>query len=118
MFAMGDFVAVVRVALVPGDLHEQLEVAARDCPVNAISILPVSGILRESGDAPNDHHEKCQDEEKDGQIGKNNREHGHLANLQDIEMDDAKRLKSGEHNFTVVRNGADHDEHPRGVTRL
>ncbi len=118
MFAMGDFVAVVRIALVSGDLHEQLEVAARDCPVNAISILPVSDILPKSGHAPHDHHEKRQDKEEDGKIGKNNREHGHLANLQDIELDDAERLKSGEHNFTVVRNGADHNEHPRGVTRL
>ena len=118
VFAMGDFVAVVRTELVPDGLQEQLEVAARDCPVNAISILPVSRILAKSGRAPDDHHEKRQNEEENGEIGKNDRENGHLANLQNIEPDDAERFKSGKHNFTVVRNGADHDEHPRGVPRL
>lgn len=118
VFAMGEFVAVVRVAVVPGLLHERLEAAAGDCPVNAISILPVSDILAKSRRATHDHHEKCQNEEKDGKIGKNDREHGHIANLQDIELDDAERFKSGEHNLTVVGNRADHDEHPRGVPRF
>ena len=94
VFAMGDFVAVVRMALVPDGLHELLDVAARDCPVNAISILPVSGVLPGSGSAPHDHNEKRQNEEEDGKIGKNDREDGHRANLQEIEPHDAKRFKS------------------------
>jgi len=118
VFAMGDFVAVVRIAVVPGSRHEQLEMAARDCPVNAISILASSRILAASGNATHDHHEKRQDEEEDGKIPENNRKHGHVADSQNVEPDDTKRFESGEHDFTVVRDCADHDEHPRSVPRF
>ena len=43
VFGMGDTIAYVRIALVGADLIEEVSVATRDCPVNAISLLPESG---------------------------------------------------------------------------
>ena len=103
VFSMGDFVARLRLELVPEALHEELEIAARDCPVDAISILPASG------HSPHHHDEKGQNEEKDGEIGENNRKHGDTPDLQDIKPDDTEGLEGREHDFTVVRNRPDDD---------
>lgn len=60
VFGMGEFVAYVRAEIVQGSLYPDLDAAASDCPVNAISLL------QESGYTPNDHDEKSEDEEEDG----------------------------------------------------
>ena len=49
VFAMGEFVASLRRELVPALMEEQLQIAARDCPVNAITVVPASG------DPPDNH---------------------------------------------------------------
>jgi len=62
VFRMGDLVARVVVDSVPHALIEEVTTAVRDCPVNAISVLP------DSGRFPHDHHEEAKDEEHGGEI--------------------------------------------------
>ena len=71
VFAMGEFTARVRRELVESDHSEELHIAARDCPVNAITLLLQSGHL------PDDHHEEREDEEECGEIRQYKREHGY-----------------------------------------
>jgi len=109
VFAMGDYVAYVRTVTVGGSLYPELEVAAQDCPVNAISLLA------ESGDPTNNHDEKRENKKQDGKIRENDGENGNIAQLHRVKANDAKGLKSGEYDFSVVRDGPHHDQHPRRV---
>ena len=99
VFAMGEFVAAVREEEVAHGLAEQLEIAARDCPVNAITVVPLNGAPRSdeslslSRSSANDHDEKGKDEEEDGQIGQNDGEHGNITNLDNIQANNAKRIQ-------------------------
>ncbi len=99
VFAMGEFVATVRAQHVTQNLAEELAIAARDCPVNAITVVPVGGappadenvsLSRSSSD---NHDQKGQNEEEDGQVGQDDGEHGNITNLYDIQANDAKRIQ-------------------------
>lgn len=98
VFAMGDFVATVRGERVKRDHAEQLAIAARDCPVNAITVLSADGAPPAVGPdasafASNHHDQERKNEEEDGQIGKDNGKNGNITNLYDIQADDAERVQ-------------------------
>jgi ferredoxin len=103
LFSMGDFTAYSD-GVVGEDLLQRLLIAARDCPVEAISYHEVELL-----DAPGDHHEKGNDVEERSEIAEYQREHGDLSDLDEVETNDAESLERGEHNLTIVRNGTDDD---------
>ena len=74
VFAMGDFTAHVRQGVVGPQGSEELLVAARDCPVNAISVLPESGQVPKSGHSSDHHDEEGENEEKRGKVREYKRE--------------------------------------------
>ena len=111
VFVVGDYTATAVDRIGP-DRLDLLQAVARDCPVDAISIV------QESGDAPAHDDEKGQYEEKYGQIRKHEREDSGVPYSHNVEPNHTERFKRGEHNFTVVRNGSHDDEHPRRVSRL
>ena len=110
VFGMGDVIAYVRVQIIPSDAAETVETAARDCPVNAISILP------ESGRFPEDHNQERKNEEYRGEIREYQRKQRHAGDRDRVETHDSERLKRAEHDFAIVSNDADDDEHPSGVS--
>lgn len=99
IFTMGEFVASVRTQDVAYDLVDELAIAARDCPVNAITVVPTNGSLPHersvtfSGSSANDHDQEGQNEEEDGQVGQNDGEHGNITNLYDVQTNNAKRIQ-------------------------
>lgn len=103
VFSVGDFTASAASDPVPAEHTELLLIAARDCPVEAITLSLVDE--DPSGQAPRDDHEEGEDEEQGGEIREYKRKHGHLADRDEVEPDDAQRLQGGEHNLSIVRNG-------------
>ena len=71
VFAMGDFTARLREDLIVAACSQDLVAVARDCPVNAITVVP------ESGYTAYHHDQKRQDEEYGGEIREYKRKHGH-----------------------------------------
>jgi hypothetical protein len=69
VFAMGDYTAHVRSPIVDPQHEEDLMIAVRDCPVNAISALS------ESGYTSDDHDQKGENEEHGGKIRQYQRKH-------------------------------------------
>lgn len=108
VFQLGDYTASVRVSSIRAAQFELLEVVARDCPVNAITVAPVAG-ADTSRYPTSDDDEKSQYEEDGGEIGEYKRKHGYVADRDEVEPDDAERLEGGEHDFSIVRNGSHHD---------
>lgn len=104
VFRLGDYTVSVVATFVPEEQLPMLEIAARDCPVGAISILPGSP-EQTSWHAPGDHDQESQNEEEGGEIGEYKRKHGYLTNPDEVEPNDSKRFERGEHNLSVVRNG-------------
>lgn len=106
VFSVGDFTASAATAPVPAEHTELLLIAARDCPVDAITLSFVEEAS--SGQAAGDDDEKGEDEEQGGEIREYKRKHGHPADSDEVEPHDAQRLERGKHDFSVVRNGT-HD---------
>ena len=104
VFRLGAYTASVAIEFVSEDRLAALEIAARDCPVDAISIHEY-GPAGVSGDAPGDHDHEGEDVEEGGEIGEYKRKHGYIANRDEVEPDHAQRLERGKHNFSIVRNG-------------
>lgn len=108
VFRLGDYTAWVVEPEIPGDRHDELAIVTRDCPVNAISVVPVSGVAA-SGQPPGYDHEERQNEENGGEIREYKRKHGHLSDGDEVQADHTKRLKGGKHDFSIVRNGTNDD---------
>ena len=84
VFAMGDYTAYVKRTEVGYEEREPVRVAARDCPVNAISLLPTSGHFAHYDDQEREDEEKC------GEIGKYKREHRDSPDCNDIQTHNAQ----------------------------
>ena len=102
---MGDYTAFVIQDVVDADHAEALQIAARDCPVGAISLMERDDA---SGHPARDEDEKGQDVEERGEIAEYKRKHGDTTQSDDVEPDHPKGLEGGKHNFSIVRNGT-HD---------
>ena len=87
VFLLGDYTATVRVDRTSVEQIESLVAAARDCPVDAITIT------RASGEAPADDNEERQCVEGGGEIREYQRKHRDGTDPDDIEPDHAKRLE-------------------------
>ena len=107
---MGDLVAHVVVDSVPDGLKEEVTTALRDCPVNAITMIP------DSGRFPHDHHKEAQDEEHGGEIREYQRKQRHATNDNHIETNDAERLERTEDYLAIVGNDSDDDQHPGRIS--
>jgi hypothetical protein len=98
---MGDTIAFVRTELIGAEQVDEVTVAVRDCPVNAISVLPESGRL------PQNHHEEREDEEKGGEVSEYQRKQGNSADHHRIKPDNPERLQGPKHDFPVVSDDSD-----------
>lgn len=109
VFRVGDFAASVVSPVVSAERLPSLEIAARDCPVNAISITPAHAPAQPerpiSGSASRNEGDEGQNEEEGGEIAQYKRKHGDSAQADQIQPDDAKSLQSGKHHLSIVRDG-------------
>ncbi len=87
VFLLGDYTATVVVDQVSDERLESLMAAARDCPVEAIRIIPLSG----ETSADDDEERHC--EEDGGEIREYERKHRDAADPHHIEPDHPKRLE-------------------------
>jgi ferredoxin len=110
VFEMGDLIARVKTATIGGDLKEMCLIAMRDCPVNAISIIP------ESGGLAHDHNEKRQYEKEGGEIRQYQRKDRHSADYSNVEGNDTERLQRTEYNLAVLSNDTNYDQHPGRIS--
>ena len=119
VFRMGDYTAFVVQGPVEGAQAEQLQIAARDCPVGAISLLETESGSEDtddgsdsahpvSGNASGDEDEKGENVKERGEIAQYKRKHGDPAQRDEVQPDNTQSLQSGKHNFSIVRNGT-HD---------
>ena len=104
VFQLGDYTASVVAPSILADRLTSLKIAARDCPVEAISIAPGSDPV-DSGHAPRNDDEKGEDEEQRGEIDEYKRKHRDVADRDEIEPDDTERLERRKNNLSIVRDG-------------
>jgi ferredoxin len=83
--------------------------AAQECPFGAIA-------MELSGSATGDHDQEGGDEEERGEISQYHRKHRNTGDGNHIKAEDAERLQRVEYHLTIVRDGADHDQHPGTVS--
>ncbi len=102
-FSMGDYTAHVSNPVSESHV-EGLQIAARDCPVEAISYAE-----KELVDLPGDEDQEGNNVEERGEIGEYKRKHRDFSEGDKIEADDSNRLQSGEYDLTIVRNGTNDD---------
>jgi ferredoxin len=106
VFQLGEYTASVVDASIQEDQSEPVLIAARDCPVEAISVEPVTGTT-DSASPPDEHDEEGEDEEERGEIREYKRKHGDPADGDTVQTNDPERLERREHNLSVIRNGTD-----------
>ncbi len=87
VFLLGDYTATVTVEQVSGERLDSLMAAARDCPVNAITIVQTSG------KTPAYDDEEREYEEEHGEIREYQRKHRDGPDAHDVEPNHAKRLE-------------------------
>ena len=109
VFRMGALVAHVLSESVQSELQDAVSTAVRDCPVNAISLIP------ESGRFPDDHHQETKDEEYGGEIREYQRKQRNSTNDDHVETNDTESLERTEHDFAVVSHDPDNNQHPGSI---
>lgn len=121
-FRVGEYTASFIADAITAEQLPDLEIAARDCPVAAITVIRENGVLADnrvnadddlsagpSGDAPRDDHEEGEDVKERGEIAEYKRKHRDAGDADEIEANDAERLERGKHHLSIVRNGTDDD---------
>ena len=103
LFSMGDFSASASGHALADDL-EALEIATRDCPVEAITIAEI-----DLPDLPGDHDQERDDIEEGGEIGEYKRKHGDFADSDEVQSDDSEGLEGRKNNLSIVRDGTNDD---------